>query len=116
MENKKEVLEGLLERLERGDPLIIVGLNHPDIPNLHNFYPKKYWESIEHRGFGSFEGKTEHGTFSFYGGGAMIHHHFKDDSWLSWSPLEVSNPEVLKDLEYDCQKVANVLRQIINSL
>jgi len=32
---------------------------------------------------------------------------------LSWSPLRVDNPEVLKDLEYDCEKIAKILRVVI---
>jgi hypothetical protein len=111
---KKEALKELLEKLEHGSPLLIVGLNDERIPNIHNFYPKKYYESIQHCGWGFFEGCTEHGKFSFDGGGAM-HHVELEDGWLSWSPLRVENGEVLKDLDYDCQKVANVLREIINS-
>ena len=41
------------------------------IPGIHDFYPKRYYSSIEHCGFGIFEGRTEHGRFSFDGGGAM---------------------------------------------
>ena len=114
--SKKQVLEDLLERLEAGNPTIIVGLEHKDIPALHNFYPKKYYESIKHLGFGFFEGKTEHGKFSFDGGGAMRHHNFKEEGWLSWSPLRTDNQEVIKDLGYDFQRVSKALREIINSL
>jgi len=112
---KVEVLKELLEKLERGQALIIVGLNHRDIPNLHNFHPKRYDKTVRHLSFGCFEGRTEHGTFSFFAGGAMIHHHFDNGEWLSWTPLEVENEQVLKDLEYDFEKVANALREIINS-
>jgi len=106
----------LLQKVEQGEPVLIVGLNDPRIPTIHNFYPKKYYESIEHHGFGFFQGKTEHGTFSFDGGGAMNHYNLDGGGWISWSPLRSENPEVLKDLEYDCEKVASVLRGVINKL
>jgi hypothetical protein len=106
----------LLQKVEQGEPVLIVGLNDPRISTIHNFYPKKYYESIEHRGFGFFEGKTEHGTFSFDGGGAMHHYDLDDGVFLSWSPLRADNGEVLKDLGYDCEKIASVLRDIINKL
>ena len=113
-EGKKRVLEMLAKELEKGRPVIIVGVDHPDIPNLHNFYPKKYYETIVHRGFGFFEGRTEHGVFSFDAGGAMRSRHFDNGEWVSWSPLRAQNEQVLKDLEYDCEKVANAIREIIN--
>jgi hypothetical protein len=116
---RREVLEHLLEKLEKGEAVLIVGLaDDKRIPTIHNFYPKKYWESIEHHGWGFFEGKTEHGTFSFDGGGAMIHHSWNDGKsprWISWSPLR-ANQEVLKDLGYDCEKVATILKNIIPKL
>ena len=117
---RREVLEHLLEKLENGEAVLIVGLGEFDkrIPDIHNFYPKKYWESIEHHGWGFFEGKTEHGTFSFDGGGAMVHYSWEDGEspkWISWSPLR-ANREVLKDLDYDCEKIANILKTIIPKL
>ena len=112
-EARKDILQNLLSKLERGEPVLIIGLNRECVPSIHNFYPKKYYGSIQHRGWGFFEGRTEHGTFSFDGGGAMQHHHFEDGTWLSWSSLRVDNPEVLKDLEYDCNKVAVILREVI---
>jgi len=112
---KKEVLAMLLEKVEQGKPVLIVGLNDLRIPTIHNFYPKKYYESIEHRGFGFFEGRTEHGTFSFDGGGEMNHYDLGGD-WISWSPLRPENPEVLKDLEYDFEKVKTALKEMISQL
>ena len=119
MLDKKEVLTYLLmEWLEKGNPVLIVGLDdsNPDIPTIHNFYPRKYYESIEHYGWGFFEGKTEHGTFSFDAGGAMHHHRFDGGGWLSWSPLRTSNAEVLKDLGYDFNRVKSALKIIIADL
>ena len=109
--SKKEVLEALLKRVNEGKPTIIVGLDNKDIPTLHNFHPKKYRESIRHRGFGFFEGRTEHGEFSFDAGGAMRHVRSGDD-WLSWSPLR-ANAEVLKDLEYDFETVKTAIKRIL---
>lgn len=111
---KKKLLIELLGRIEKGRPYIIVGLDHPDIPQLHNFYPKKYYESIVHCGYGVFKGETEHGTFDFCGGGAMSHYEFGEDGWVSYSSIGVENAEVLKDLEYDFEKVAKALRGIVN--
>jgi len=113
---KKEVLVMLLQKVEQGESVLIVGLDDPRIPNIHNFYPKKYYESIEHQGFGFFQGKTEHGTFSFDGGGMMCHYDLDGGGWISWSPLRSENPEVLKDLEYDFEKVKTVLKEIISQL
>ncbi len=114
--SKRQVLETLYERVADGKPTIIVGLESQDIPTLHNFYPKKYYESIRHLGFGFFEGRTEHGKFSFDGGGAMKHHNFDGDGWLSWSPIRTDSEEVTKDLGYDFERVKKALREIINSL
>ena len=116
METKREVLSYLLKLLESGKPVLIVGLKDKRIPDLHNFYPKKYYETIRHLGFGFFEGRTEHGTFSFDAGGAMQHHRFDDGTWIAWSHLRVENREVLKDLGYDCGKVASALKEIIDKL
>jgi len=113
---KKEVLATLLQKVEQGEPILIVGLNDSRIPNIHNFYPRKYYDSIEHQGFGFFEGKTEHGTFSFDGGGAMSHYTLDEGGWISWSPLRTENPEVLNDLEYNFEKVKTTLKEIISQL
>ena len=114
--SKKQVLEDLLERVNERKPIIIVGLEQKEIPTLHNFYPKKYYESIRHLGFGFFEGRTEHGKFSFDGGGAMRHYDFKEEGWLSWSPLRTDNAEVTKDLGYDFERVKQALREILSGL
>lgn len=116
MVTKKEVLALLLQKVEQGDAVLIVGLNDPRIPDIHNFYPKKYYTSIEHCGFGFFEGKTEHGTFSFDAGGAMDHYNLEGGGWISWSPLRTQNPEVLKDLGYNFEEVKKTLKEIISQL
>jgi hypothetical protein len=112
-------LEQLLTRIENGEPMLIVGLDNKDIPTIHNFYQKKYYESIQHYGFGEFHGKTEHGTFTFFGGGAMDDYHWEDNetpNWIAWCPLYFSNRTVLQDLGYDCQKTAGVLKEVISKL
>jgi len=113
MEKKKAVLKSLILRLERGQPLIIVGLDDKRIPNLHNFIPERYRDSVKHCGFGLFKGKTEHGDFHFLAGGAMIHYNFNDGSWLSWSPIDTTD-EVIADLGYDFNRVIKALKQIIS--
>ena len=110
---RREVIEYLLKEIEQGKPYLIVGLDHPEIPTIHNFYPKKYYRTIEHLGFGLFEGSTEHGFFHFDGGGAMHHNHFTDGGWISYTPLRVQNTEVLKDLGYDFEKVAKILKSLL---
>jgi len=106
----KLILEALRNR--GMEELLVVGLNHPDVPTIHNFCPKKYSCSIRHCGYGFFEGKTEKGAFSFDGGGAMVHCEFKE-GWLSWSPLRVENDGVLELLGYDFKKVEVALQGII---
>ena len=104
--------EEMLHRLERGGAIIMAGGERYGIPDLHTFYPKRYYKSIEHCGFGFFEGNTEHGAFSFDGGGAMRHFQGEGE-WLSYSPLRAS-PEVLKDLGYDIEKVKAAVKEIID--
>lgn len=111
---KKEILTELLERVRQRKPTLIVGLNNPDIPTIHNFCPKEYRSSIRHCGFGFFEGKTEKGTFSFDAGGAMVHCEFKEGR-LSWTPLRVENDGVLELLGYDFKKVEAALQETIEN-
>ena len=111
---QKEVLTKLLEMVRQRKPILVVGLNHPDVPTIHNFCPKEYRGSIRHCGYGFFEGKTEKGTFSFDGGGAMVHWEFKEGR-LSWSPLRVENDGVLELLGYDFKKVEVALQGIANA-
>jgi hypothetical protein len=106
----------LLQKIEEGEAVLIVGLDDARIPDIHNFYPRKYYTSIEHLGYGFFEGKTEHGTFSFDGGGAMHHHDLSNEGFISWSYLRTENAEVLKDLLYDFEKVKSALKEIISQL
>jgi len=113
MPTKREVIEHLLKQIEQGKPYLIVGLDHPDIPTIHNFYPKKYYPTIEHLGFGLFEGRTEHGFFHFDAGGAMCHNHFDNGEWISYSSLRVQSGEVLKDLGYDFEKVTKALKSLL---
>ena len=88
--------------LDGGDAVIIAGGEVYGLPSLHNFYPKRYYASIRHVGFGFFEGRTERGEFSFDGGGAMRHFQGGEGAYLSYSPLRAS-AEVLEDLGYDLE-------------
>jgi len=120
MSTLKEALEYLVTYLDKGNAILVVGLQDldPQIPNIHNFYPKKYWESIEHLGYGFFEGKTEHGEFSFDGGFSMHNIDLKEGEkvkWLSWSLLRAS-PEVLQDLGYDISEVKRKLQKIMETI
>lgn len=110
MATRKECLEELLEIVQDGWGCILVVSNVeiPNIPTIHNFYPKKYCDSIKHYGLGLFGGRTERGEFSFDAGGAM-HNLQYDGGYLAWSPLRAS-AEVLKDLGYDIKKVERALK------
>lgn len=118
--SKEKAVRQLLAKLEAGDPILMVGLGD-DVPTIHNFYPGKYFESIRHLGFGSFEGRTEHGTFYFNGGGAMssitVSDLLKDSrpGLLGWTYLSTDNKEVLADLGYDVEKVKAELRAILEA-
>lgn len=101
--------------LENGTPLLIVGLDDRRVPDIHNFYPKQYYRTIEHLGFGFFAGQTEHGKFSFDGGGAMDHLEL-EDGWISYSVLRTDNEQVLKDLGYDIKRVSEVIKEVIQKL
>ena len=109
METRKEVLDFLLRKIKDKQPILIVGLDNKDIPNIQNFTTREQHKTIGHCGFGFFEGHTENGTFSFDAGGSMAHYRFDDGSYLSYSPLRVENEEVLKDLNYDFEKVEKAL-------
>ena len=111
---KREILGLLLIKIRKRNPILIVGLDNPDIPTIHNFYPKEYKESIRHCGYGFFEGQTEKGEFSFDAGGAMRHHEF-EGGWLSWSPLRAAD-DVLDLLGYDFEKVEKALQNEISEL
>lgn len=103
----KEIYQELLDMVNGGDCLLTAVETHKDIPTIHNFYPKKYYSSITHLGFGCFDGKTENGTFSFNAGGSM----FKRNGF-AWTFLFAS-AEVLKDLGYDIEKVKKALAELI---
>jgi hypothetical protein len=111
--NRKEVFETLLKRVNEGTAILMVSIEKFEpIPTIHNFYPEKYYSSINHLGFGVFKGSTEHGDFTFCGGGAMEHHNFGENDWIAWTSLDGS-PEVLKDLGYDFEAVKGKLKQLI---
>lgn len=105
----------ILDILNRGQAVLVVNkyATKADIPDIHNFYPKKYYKSIRHLGFGFFEGRTEHGTFSFDGGGAMRHIQGEKE-WISWTPLRVENEKVLEDLGYNIEVVKERVRNILS--
>ena len=107
--------EEILERLERGEAVLLAGSGTSGIPGIHSFYPQKYYSSIEHCGFGFFEGKTENGKFSFDGGGLMRHVQAgegEDMKYLSWTPLRAERA-VLEDLGYDFQAAIEAVKEIL---
>lgn len=111
----RSTIEKLLSMLEQEEPVLVVTKgDHEGLPTIHNFYPKKYYPSIEHLGFGFFSGETEHGKFNFDAGGAMRHVQAGEE-WLSWSPLRTDNGEVMKDLGYDFEKAKSALRKILEA-
>ncbi len=108
-EEKKQVYQKMLKYMEEEDAAILTaGTIHKDIKIIHDFYPKQYYKSIDHMGFGFFRGETESGEFTFDGGGAM-----RRNGWISWTPLRATK-EVLKDLKYDREKVARALKELID--
>lgn len=113
---KKDALAKLLDLVKAKRPILAVGLDNPKIPDIHSKklginVDGRYWKTVRHLGMGCFDGRTEHGTFDFRAGGAMTHYNFKDGGWLSWTPLGVENEEVLKDLGYDFEEVAQGLQE-----
>ena len=110
----REAWETMLSYLEEGRAVVVASDSH-GLPTLHNFYkqdPEKveqYRSTIKHQGFGYFYGETENGKFEFNGGGAMMYAKAEDGTYLSWSPVDCS-PEVLKDLDYDMEKVKEIIR------
>jgi len=111
----REAWEEILERLERGEAVLTAGSGTSGIPGIHNFYPKRYYPSIEHCGFGFFEGRTENGKFSFDGGGAMRHVQSgegEDREYLSWTPLRAEKA-VLEDLGFDFQAAREAVKEIL---
>jgi len=91
---------------KKGTPILTAQDIHRDIPTTHNF-DKKYHSSLKHLGFGFFSGNTEHGEFTFDGGGAMNH-----DGGISWTTLRADD-NVLRDLGYDMHKVERALRELM---
>ncbi len=107
--------EEILESLEGGKAVLLAGSGISGIPGIHNFYPKRYYPSIEHCGFGFFEGQTENGKFTFDGGGAMRYAQAgegEDREYLSWTPLRAEGT-VLKDLGYDFQAAIEAVRRLL---
>ena len=103
----KEVYQKLLSEVNNGTCVLTAQEIHKNIPTIHNFYPKKYYSSINHLGYGCFDGRTEHGVFSFYAGGAMLR-----VEEMAWTPLSASK-ETLNDLGYDIEKVKKALTELI---
>ena len=110
---RREAIEELIERVRSGRAVLVAGLENPEVPSLHNFCPERYRPSVRHLGFGFFEGRTEHGKFSFDGGGAMREYR-GDGWWIAWTYLR-ADEEVLKDLGYDLEKVERALRREIEN-
>ena len=111
----KSAWEDILEKLERGEAVLLAGSGISGIPGIHNFYPQKYYPSIKHCGFGLFEGRTEHGKFSFDGGGTMRHVQAgegENRKSLSWTPIRAEGV-VLEDLGYDFQAAIEAVRSLL---
>jgi len=113
----QEAYQELLRQVENGGAILTAGRIHPDIPIIQEVghqegMPLKCLSEVKHLGFGFFRGETQHGEFSFDGGGAM--NQVKDgDKWLfGWTSLRAS-AEVLGDLGYDLDKVAQALESLI---
>ena len=94
---------------KKGVPVLTAQDVHKDIPTIHGF-AGKYRSSVQHMGFGCFVGKTEHGEFTFDGGGAMNH-----DGGISWTVLTVDDEHVLRDLGYDMRKVQRALEELLEA-
>lgn len=103
----KQVYEKLIRSVMDGVPILTATKIHDDIPTIHTF-AGKYHSSVNHIGFGCFVGKTENGEFTFYGGGAMNRDTLTNGNYFCWCPLGASK-KVLKDLNYDSEKVLNAL-------
>jgi len=112
---RKEILTQLLSQVEQGSAILIVS-SPPvsDVPTIHNFCTPEVHKTVQHCGFGFFEGRTEKGSFSFDGGGAMTRYSFPE-GYLSYSPLRASE-EVLDELGYSLAKVSEALQTEINKL
>jgi len=81
------------------------------IPTIHDF-AGKYHSTVQHRGFGWFEGSTEHGKFDFDAGGLMESARDEDGTWLAFTQLRAST-EVLADLGYDFKKAHTRVMEIL---
>ena len=111
--SEKEVYQKLLEKLNTSGSILTAGEIHPDIPTIHSIAGTKYHPSVRHIGYGCFIGKTEHGEFTFDGGGAMYRESIPgQDYFLSWCPLTASQ-EVLDDLGYNTSQVISALESLI---
>lgn len=110
--SKAEIYQKLLEFHTKNAPILTASQIHPDVPTMHNF-TDGYHSTVRHCGFGMFLGHTESGKFSFDGGGAMYRERTEDDEYfLSWTALRASQ-QVLDDLGYNCEAVAEGLRALI---
>jgi len=105
-----EAYQKLLGQVEKGTPILTAQDIHHDVPTIHNF-AHQYHDSVEHLGFGFFEGSTEHGKFSFDAGGAMNH-----TGDVSWTELRTDNDAVLRDLHYDINRVKRALQGLVRGM
>lgn len=111
-QTRKYVLESLLDGLNKGYPFVILGLKDEGIPvkaTAQTFGKGKYWSSVDHVGYGVFNGETEHGRFSFCGGSALTKPVLPDDDYLAYSPITFENEAVLADLEYPFEQVIRAI-------
>jgi hypothetical protein len=115
IESKRDLLVYLRSQLEKGVPLLIVGLDNPKIYNLHNWLSDEIHKTVEHLGWGVFRGKTKHGRFTFCAGGAMGSYRFSD-GWVSYTEVTVDNPKVLEDIGYDFKRMIQAINEEIDKL
>jgi len=115
IQSKRDLLVYLRNELERGIPLLIVGLDNPKIYHLHNWLTDEIHKTVEHLGWGVFRGRTKHGTFTFCAGGAMAHYRFSD-GWVSYTTVTVDSKAVIEDIGYDFKRMISALNEEIDKL
>ena len=105
-DNRTEAYERLLKEVNRGQAILTAQELHKDIPTIHSF-AGKYRNTVDHLGYGMFRGHTDHGNFTFDGGGAM-----NRTGSVSWCPLS-ADKAVLRDLKYSLPKVKRALKELL---
>jgi len=120
-QTRKMVLESLVENLKAGRAYYFRGIQDEELEN--QLFPSggspvfgKFWSSVDHVGFGLFNGRTSNGKFDFDGGGALIRPVLPDGDYLAYSEIRTENPQVLEDLKYPFDTVIKALEKEIAEL